>query len=1362
MNRKQSSHRRHSSMVVVTLFFLERCSRSRALAFGIRSYHPKTLRKEVTSTLWQLQTPHFHSRHHRHFSATVPTIDEAFSDIEGKSNNKFQVTSPYEPTGDQPQAIEKLLRQVSRGDRYSVLRGITGTGKTNVMAHAIAKLGRPTLVLCHNKTLAVQLTRELRSCLSKNHVQLFVSYYDHYLPESYNEVSDKYTAKKSSINDELDALRHLATRALVQHSDVVIVASVSCIFGMGMPSSYLEASLQWVVGETTFDSIQDITSAMQATVYTSSHDESDEAGGDLSRGQYQLSENLTGVKLVLWPPSESNPMRVDFTCEEDGSYSISAIGKGHSLGMKSVASATIFPAKHHLSTSDEAFRETLNRIQCESIYRVQELKREAKNLEADRLMQRVSQDLQLLQETKTCPGVENYSRHMALREAGAPPETLLDYFRTDDWLLMVDESHVTLPQLKAMYAADRSRKEKLVKYGFRLPSALDNRPLRIEEFWERVPQAVFVSATPSEQELGLIKGVNEPIDMIIRPTYVCDPEIHVRPIKNQLDNLLHEVKDRASRDERSLAVALTKRDAEDLSDYLVEHNVSATYIHSGLSTHDRANALNALQSGQIDCLVGVNLLREGLDLPQVSLVAVLNADSEGFLRSETALLQMIGRAARNVNGTAFLFANRITGSMQRCIDATQYRRQLQLDYNAEHGKEMKSTKGSSVLSFFSLMKNEIDAELVTDVVNRSKESTNHGIEAVKSTRSSNAKEEVVTDHIPSKPGIYLWKDASGKVLYIGKAKRLRSRVKSYLSSNAKHSTRIEVMLKKASRVDFILTPTDRHALLLESNMIKHHQPAYNVLLKDDAAYPYICASIGDAYPQLTIAPRRQEGERAGNYKYFGPYPKYAEITSILEAIEERYDLRSKCFQARYGEISKAEYQQLFQTVLSEVFESKGRAADSPLRMLRSQYEEASNLFESEYNQCRDIVAVGCIANDNSNYVLHVLQLRQGIIAGQFSYAFKLESGLHTEEDFGDAIQTLLDQQHYPSGEASTPGHFSFFPDEILTQFPLMDVKTLKETIRLARNEVEPERKRTKIAIRTAATGGPRREADKRALQCAIENAKQIAEEYGLTKVPEVARNSVHRRNGEKEESKAKDDVLAHIPSFSKGSDDRKSGLELANLLSLEKPPERIECYDVSHTQGEGTVASRVVFLNGRPARNLYRRFNVQTVDGVDDYASLQEVLERRFRRVWRHRDQGLVDKSDPWAMPDLVVIDGGKGQLSSSLEGMAKANVYPTGIYRQDPKSTDARQVFVQEDQFPTRPSPIGRHAFVPIISLAKNKEEVFSVGSPHPVNVIQDSAVHLLLRSIRDESHRFALYSHRRRRSRANGLGGSSIHKSP
>ena len=1441
----------------------------------------------------------------------------------------FPVTAPYSPMGDQPQAIEALVEQLGgqevgaagvtrQKQKYAVLRGCTGTGKTLVMAHTIARLGRcKTLVLCHNKTLAAQLARELRTFFDKNKkhydadgkssvnnnvdvdVELFVSYYNHYVPESFSETTNKYIAKKSSISDELDALRHLATKSLLEasisssNSDeqspkkaTIIVSSVSCIYGLGMPSSYLQAVVPLKVGQSVGSTLQDFTETLErSSLYTNaatadetsleqSRDDSSQDfallgqhSRDLSRGQFDLVMNNTtmasmpaSATLYIWPPTEAFPMRIDLECQlNDASslYQIVNMAKGHSAGMTNITDYTLYPARHFVAPDPEQFQEACNRIQDELQQQVQTLKEDGKHVEADRLSQRVSQDLILLRETGTCPGIENYSRHLALRDSGEPPDTLLDYLgynkgdvhngnckNSDDWLLIVDESHVTLPQLKAMYHGDRARKLKLVKHGYRLPSCLDNRPLTDEEFWERVPQAMFVSATPGSRELDWLKeerrrqqqrkqllnratdappwapvgsvvqryfhndtGVIEedmdddsyyggssyfendggPVDMMIRPTFVCDPVIEVRPAKgNQLQDLVDEIRLQKSlptksqhlSGHRTLALTLTKRDAEDLADYLVQQGISSTYIHSGLTMLERSQALTALQDGSVDCLVGVNCLREGLDLPQVSLVAIWNADSEGFLRSETALLQMVGRAARNIYGKAIFYANRVTDSMQQCMDATAKRRQAQLAYNAEHGKCMKSTKGSSVLSIFDLSKERIQAENEKSLLaasrfegKRESETLNGLISDIENSiildkvsipvstletkndqfnESSGVDKVIETDHVPSKPGVYFWKDGEGNILYIGKAKRLRSRVKSYLSPNSKHSSRIRIMLKKAMSVEFVLTPSDRDALLLESNLIKHHQPLYNVLLKDDESYPYICATVGDSYPQFTIVPRRHEQSMStAKYRYFGPYPNFSELHKVLQGIEAKYDLRGKCFQARHGSANETEsriaYQRLFNNVMEEVFiVSRSSSRDHELEelaSLRSVYEEASRLFDSEYNVCRDVVAVARIpdtAPSNSSpltsipVIIHVVQLRNGIVAGSFSYTCEVPSGSSNqelgEEDFAAAIHTVLERRHYPSGGE---GSANFFPDEILIPFPLSETRDLKAAIRSAQKSVTEASSLTQstlgtLDIRVPSQRGPRKETDARALEFATDNAEQIALQKSFELTPDVAKTSV----------------------------DGTAIKELVSLLSLHQAPRRIECYDISHTQGDVAVGSRVVFIDGKRVPHLYRKFNIKTVQGVDDYASLEEVLERRFRRSWDSEAGRFVASDDPWALPDLVVIDGGQGQLSAAVKGMARANVFPYSTHESGSEfqsgngqyfnDTDGKLVVVEEEIKGTT---------VPIVALAKQKEQVFVHGKKGPVNDTPDSAALLLLRSLRDESHRFALTAHRKRRSAMNGL---------
>jgi len=943
---------------------------------------------------------------------------------------------------------------------------------------------------------------------------------------------------------------------------------------------------------------------------------------------------------------------------------------------------------------------------------VRELNSQKKFVESERLQKRVTNDLAMFRETGFCSGGENYSRHLAGRKEGEPPDTLLDYFALQkDWLLVVDESHVTLPQLKAMYAGDQSRKRSLVKHGFRLPSALDNRPLKDDEFWEKVRQAVFVSATPSQHELNLAQQA--PVEMLIRPTFVCDPHIEVRPKEGQLEDLLHEVRIRAKKGERTLAVALTKRDAEDLASYLIERDVKSAYIHSGLKTTERSDALRSLQHGEIDCLVGVNLLREGLDLPEVSLVAILNADSEGFLRSETALLQSVGRAARNAEGKGIFYANRITDGMKRCMDATARRRQIQLQYNKEHGCEMKSTEGSSTLSIFDLLKDKIEAEKPLQVVNGKHGAANDRTVIDKIYSNSevvvpgmrkirvNQDSRIETDHVPASPGVYFWKDDNDNILYIGKANSLRSRVRSYLSTSAKHGDRIKAMLNKARSVDFVLTPSGRDALVLESNLIKHHQPPFNVLLKDDEHYPYICARVGDPFPNFCVVPRREENASdKKSYRYFGPYTSFREINSILEGIEEKYELRSESFLARQGSGSKEEYRKLFDQALHEVFEGD---LEQPLVQRRQEFEEAGQLFDSSYNQFRDVVAVAPAPDDNKSAVVQILQLRDGLVAGHFSYSCELPFGIKSDDDYSAVIQSVLESRHYPSGQESMSGGFSWFPDEILITHAPSDPEALQSAIQEARSEIEPRRRKA-VKISTGAKRGPKKVADARALEFALTNVQQVAYEKGLEKVQGSALSSV----------------------------DGTASSEIKEMLSLDRDPVRIEAYDISHTQGSSPVGSRTVFVNGKPVPSLYRQFNIKTVEGIDDYASLGEILERRFRRAWVNGVGGPVDAENPWALPDLVVIDGGPGQLSAAVEGMSKARVVPPGGFNSSSLTTRGSD----------------RMAVVPICALAKREEKVFVPTKKEHVNENSDSPALLLLRSLRDESHRFALNAHRNRRS--------------
>jgi Helicase conserved C-terminal domain/Ultra-violet resistance protein B/GIY-YIG catalytic domain len=777
-------------------------------------------------------------------------------------------------------------------------------------------------------------------------------------------------------------------------------------------------------------------------------------------------------------------------------------------------------------------------------------------VEAERLQVRVTNDVFKMREIGFCQGGENYSRHLEGRAPGEAPYTLLDYLGMNqsgqsdrDWLLIVDESHVTVPQLSAMYKADRARKQKLIYHGFRLPSALDNRPLKFDEFWERIQQTVFVSATPGKIEREWVEGT--PVEMVIRPTYVCDPRIEVRPLKGHLEDVLQEIIKRTIHDQqegttkftksRTLVTTLTKRDAEDMASYLQENDVKCTFIHSGLTTHERAAALKALQSGEIDCLVGVNLLREGLDLPQVSLVAILNADSEGFLRCETSLLQTVGRAARNVDGTAILYADRITDSMQKCIEATSTRRKKQIQYNEDFGLTMTSTIGSSVQSIFDLSKDQIDAEFQVDVSRQYGDTIVqlYGIDPSSDSIKTNflptngSSREFVTDHIPNDPGVYFWKDDTGKILYIGKAVKLRSRIKSYLSPKAVLGSRIKAMIAKAVTIEFTITESERDALILESNLIKFHQPPFNVLLKDDSHYPYICASIGDTIPRLFYVPQKHTTTLSNqNYRYYGPYTSKKELNEILSGVEAKYGLQGQAFLARHGSTTKESYNQIFDQVIEEVFNSNDPKAVETLINLRSQYEEAGLLFDSKYNRCRDIVAIGRSedGNGDGSLIIHLIQLRNGIVAGSYSYECIVPFGASTDEDSLDAIQTVLCKRHYPS----VPTHnnrLAWFPEDILVPIELSDDKDFKAALR--QSFISAEGRQMKACkISSIHRTGKKRESDVRALEFATKNANQVAYERLIA------------------------NKMEHVPELHDGT----AAKDLAKLLSLKDVPVRIECF----------------------------------------------------------------------------------------------------------------------------------------------------------------------------------------------------------
>lgn len=588
-----------------------------------------------------------------------------FEKIETVADRPFRVSSPFVPTGDQPQAIDNLALGIENGQEAQVLLGATGTGKTYTIAKLIERVQKPTLVIAHNKTLAAQLASEFKAFFPDNYVGYFVSYYDYYQPEAYIAQTDTYIEKDASINDEIDELRHSATCSLFERRDVIVVASVSCIYGLGSPESYHEMVLSLHKGQEI--SREDILRKLVAIHYER-NDIAFERDKFRVRGDvievFPASYNNRGVRIELFGDEVDRILEFDVT-------------SGHVYGER--LHSMIFPASHYV-TADEDLKLAVASIQEELGERLQELEAANKLVEAQRLKQRTNYDLEMIEEMGYCSGIENYSRHLTHRKPGEAPYTLLDYF-PDDFLIVMDESHVTMPQLKAMYAGDRSRKISLVDNGFRLPSAFDNRPLTFEEFEERINQIVYVSATPAEYELNKAQQV---VEQIIRPTGIVDPEIEVRPLEGQIDDLMSEIKKRTAKNERVLVTTLTKKMAENLTDYLKEAGIKVRYIHSDIATFERAEIIRDLRAGVFDVLVGINLLREGLDMPEVSLVAILDADKEGFLRSETSLIQTVGRAARNASGSVIMYADQITGSMKRTIEETNRRRRVQQKYNREH------------------------------------------------------------------------------------------------------------------------------------------------------------------------------------------------------------------------------------------------------------------------------------------------------------------------------------------------------------------------------------------------------------------------------------------------------------------------------------------------------------------------------------------------------------------------------------------------------------------------------------------------------------------------------------------------------
>ena len=602
-----------------------------------------------------------------HLKNIEGTVMEGKTSPEALVGVPLEVVSPYEPAGDQPQAVEALAQGVRDDLRYQTLLGVTGSGKTFTMAKVIEAVQKPTLVMAPNKTLAAQLAAELREFFPDNAVVYFVSYYDYYQPEAYVPSSDTFIEKDASINEEVEKLRHAATSALLSRRDVIVVASVSCIYGIGSPQDY--------AGMAVFLN-KDEPTERDEVIYGLIDIQYDRNDYELKRGTFRVR----GDSLDIFPPYADNPLRVEFWGDEI--ESIDEVDAVTGEVLSSFHAVPVWPASHYVTARPKMDR-ALGTIREELQERLEQFNAEGKLLEAQRLEMRTNYDLEMLETMGFCSGIENYSRHLDGRAPGEPPYTLIDYF-PDDFLCIIDESHVTVPQIRGMHEGDRSRKVTLAEHGFRLPSALDNRPLRFDEFEDRVPQFIYVSATPGDYEE---KVSQKQVEQIIRPTGLLDPEVVLRPIKSQIDDIIDEARERAARDERVLVTTLTKKMAEDLTDHLLDQGLRARYMHSDIGTLERVEILRDLRRGAFDVLVGINLLREGLDLPEVSLVAILDADKEGFLRNHRSLVQTIGRAARNVSGQVIMYADKMTDSMRRAIDETRRRREIQMAFNEEHGVE---------------------------------------------------------------------------------------------------------------------------------------------------------------------------------------------------------------------------------------------------------------------------------------------------------------------------------------------------------------------------------------------------------------------------------------------------------------------------------------------------------------------------------------------------------------------------------------------------------------------------------------------------------------------------------------------------
>lgn len=1277
------------------------------------------------------------------------------------SGRRRGARAPFAPSGDQPSAIEKCAALLRDGDRkYVCLRGATGTGKTFVVANVLAGMDKPALVVVPNKTLAAQVARELRAYLGETHrVELFVSHFSVYVPESYS--NGRYTEKRSAIDADLDALRHRATRALVEPGKTpVIVASVSCLYGLGLPTDYVDAALTIEIGAAaSVHGIRGLESKLRDDLLY----ERVMPYMEVERGQFKTSpapddENCFTVEI--WPPYLESALELRIR-ENDGTV-VSCQSRGCSTH-----SLTIWPRVHYI-TPAERLQRALVSIQNELEEQSKMLRGEGFALEADRLEQRTNADLQLLRELGWCPGAEHYSRHLRGARPEEPPVTLLDYFsysadgskKKRDWILVADESHVMLPQLRAMHGGDRSRKLSLVAAGYRLPSALDNRPLMSEEFWERVPQALLVSATPGDIETSWVGGKSSDamVDMVVRPSGVLDPPVHIIGKENQLEQLAQRVSEKAKLGERSLVCVLTKADTEDLSMYLNAQGVRADWVHSELTAPQRAEKLSKLQRGELDCIVGAQLLREGLDLPSVSLVAILDADVPGFMRSARSLMQMAGRAARNKHGECVLFADSVTGAMRDMMSEVDRRREKQHRHNVENNlTPTTATLGSSTstLSLFEVMADEITKEKEKWVVEQSvgltsqnrsdvdeeavekalrswrkrreggvvrpgpKPSDSLKMENANTAEGEKLVAETVLDRygidathverlrrlhrdMPAKTGVYRWLDVDGKVLYIGKAKNLRSRTGHYLSpALIQASPRHRKLLASARTLDAVLTPGgEADALALEARLIQRERPALNILLKDapkpESARIVLTSKNSDG--RLFIARFQNEFDPSKVERVWTLPTREAAIRTMA-FLERALDLRGVSFRSRFGETAAIAQWKFAVDIASMVLDAKYDDAIAKLELhgelaaaleIRvSAQEEAERgqgsrgslaaLLQADSSAKHwnmDIIAAA--SSGGGTCAVKIVKVRDGVIVDVLGSSVDVPNAT-ADDDIAEATLAeaaqLVAEQMYASETSDRP-----------------DVVYIPHVV------AEPVQLRA--ALKSLGIGGSSRSKVLHHGSAKEGSLLQALADVALENADESARATASKSI---------------------------AALRLKDAIALSASPKSIEGVDVSHLAGQNAVTSFVRFEGGSPAPLKHKRYELsEAVTPSDDYGGIAESITARL--------------SSKGALPDVLMIDGGAGQLTAAANAILEAGVVISNMVGEDDRPLDLA------NSKPRRT--------VALCALAKGRssgEEALWIPALSPagrcVGVRVDDA-HVdalrLLRAVRDSAHAVALGAHR------------------